>query len=70
MGSVGEHIGAELERVVGAAEIPLRQVREEESARPALAVVVRLGGDKIAKRKPNHGRVAFVLVVSCQRWRA
>ncbi len=37
MGSVGERMGAESERVVDAAEIPLRQVSEQESARPALA---------------------------------
>jgi hypothetical protein len=37
MEQFGEFVGAELARVVDAAEIPLRRVSEEESGRPVLA---------------------------------
>ena len=56
---VGERAGAELARVVDAAEVRLRQVGEEESARPVLAggwSRKQLLGHLIESASNNHQR--------------
>src|SRR5579862_5222485 len=54
-----EHVGAELERIVDAAETALRRVSEEESARPRLAggwSAKQVVGHLIESASNNHQR--------------